>query len=205
HSTASLAIGGPKYIVNRRASRTSYPSLLTAPRSGFVHQTAAANDRQLRWQSRLSSDVLQVRGRRVLLACAVSAGQIVLFYVLWWLALTIARHLGRFPPTWFGQLPFIVGFWMFVIVSLLSCVTSVLQSRRAIRLSVTILCFVAWMSLLILMQNLDERPFAIPTFVLIAGTVLFSGSHLLLPRLIPKDEKTEQNQPLQRTATSRRL
>ncbi|MCF3650679.1 hypothetical protein, partial [Synoicihabitans lomoniglobus] len=120
------------YIVNRRASRTSYPSLLTAPRSGFVHPAGRDNDGQGRrcpvtppqrghhftFAGRRVSPItigkmsphywIDVRSKRRLLVFTVATALIVGFWSV--LPEEIRASLSHARGRWITNLPFFMFF-----------------------------------------------------------------------------------------------
>jgi hypothetical protein len=107
--------------------------------------------------------------------------QVGVLYVSWFACVTLARAMGRFPPAWFGELPFFIGFlWFAVICGGLSIFT-VVTRHRFVNWTAILAGLAIW-AFLILSKDFS-RPIAMPVFFAVGGVLLLTGNGLLVPYL----------------------
>lgn len=116
-----------------------------------------------------------------LVILGVIALQIGVFWASWLACVVLARAMGRFPSTWFGEWIFFFGLvWFAVVCTCVSIFTAKVRHRLA--RWIAIIGGMAFLSYRLLSEDWD-RPIAMPVFLAVGCVVLLAANGLLIPYL----------------------
>jgi len=110
---------------------------------------------------------------------SAAALQVLLFCGVWIGAVEYARSHERFPPGRFLELTFVFGVFGFALAALICSAFALLGMKRLHLLVLILGCVAVWA--VSVLPAVEERPIAVPVFLLIGGGVLVFVSGLFFP------------------------